>query len=824
MALASYGTPHQLGLFRDLVRTTDDGGFIVERIDWNALAKAAGPGAGDDRRPRRPGGQRPGSARGGDARPGPVDLRRGRRPVDPHHGRRDGAQLCRQRPRSRPRARTSGCGCSPPPATPEPRSGRPCTSPGERSRSPAPTWVAGWSDDELEAELQRAALPYTRPGLDRRRGRAGAGRQRDRRLVSGPQRVRAASARATGRCWRIPATGTPDPDERRQGPGAVPADRADGPRRAVRRDLRRGLPEPVHAVRASGEGRLEGPHPGGGARRRHRPGADRGRCDRAAGGRDAGRVRTAHRPAGGGQHVAEHGRAADGRHPARGDGTVRVGAGRPAGAGPVRGAPVGGLRDGAGEGRRRGADRSAGRASSALLGALAGPDRWRSARRRPAGRPVPLPDPTVPKVRRPARGPAAARNLGWRGARRRLGRVPRRRRAARPRLARPPRPPTWPRPVPTSAACRAGCASRCRPAGRPTDWERVTAGLADGEWITADMAYRRAALAQAGGFDERLPRAFREDAELAYRVRRGGLATDPRRAATVTHPVRPESRWVSVRTQRGNADDALLRRLYGPAWRDRLGLPPGRRSRHVAVTAAGRACWPPAWPPAAPPATGRGGWPLVWAAGTAEFAARPDRARPARPRRGCDHARHQRAHPAGGHRPLAAAAGSAAAGNSRSRCTPGGVPRSFGDGAVRRGAVRPRRHAGRRRALQRRSGARPAHAGCGLRRAAAPGGRAPDRGGHQSVRPGPWPVHRRSAGRGERPRGRTSRPVRHLAGLPARRPQRLPLPETGARAHREGGRRPRHHARPLRRDRRHRPRHGTRPRRPARPASWCPRP
>jgi glycosyltransferase involved in cell wall biosynthesis len=121
---------------------------------------------------------------------------------------------------------------------------------------------------------------------------------------------------------------------------------------------------------------------------------------------------------------------------------------------------------------------------------------------------------------------------------------------------------------------------------RPTDWERVTAALADGAWITADMAYRRSALAAAGGFDERLPRAFREDAELAYRVRRAGWEL-VRGTRTVTHPVRPEDRWVSVRTQRGNADDALLRRLYGRSWRTELEIPPGRRPRHLAVTAAG---------------------------------------------------------------------------------------------------------------------------------------------------------------------------------------------------------------------------------------------
>ena len=47
---------------------------------------------------------------------------------------------------------------------------------------------------------------------------------------------------------------------------------------------------------------------------------------------------------------------------------------------------------------------------------------------------------------------------------------------------------------------------------RPTDWERNVAGLQDAQWATADMAYRREALAQVGGFDERFPRAYREDA------------------------------------------------------------------------------------------------------------------------------------------------------------------------------------------------------------------------------------------------------------------------------------------------------------------------
>jgi glycosyltransferase involved in cell wall biosynthesis len=222
-----------------------------------------------------------------------------------------------------------------------------------------------------------------------------------------------------------------------------------------------------------------------------------------------------------------------------------------------------------------------------------------------------------------ARGPAAARNAGWRAARHEWI-------AFLDDDVLPD--PDW---FELLAADLAGAAEHVGgvqgnlrvplPADRrPTDWERVTAGLADGQWITADMAYRRVALARSGGFDERLPRAFREDAELAHRVHGQGWSLR-RGARTVTHPVRPESRWVSVRTQRGNADDALLRRLYGRDWRSVLDLPPGRRSRHAAVTAAAvvaLACT------ATSLVTRRRGWTAgavvagaLWCAGTAEFAA-----------------------------------------------------------------------------------------------------------------------------------------------------------------------------------------------------------
>jgi histidinol-phosphate phosphatase family protein len=121
---------------------------------------------------------------------------------------------------------------------------------------------------------------------------------------------------------------------------------------------------------------------------------------------------------------------------------------------------------------------------------------------------------------------------------------------------------------------------------RPTDWERNVRGLETARWATADMAYRRAVLDEVGGFDERFPRAYREDADLGLRVVDAGyqIASGGR---VVEHPVRPAGRFVSVRVQAGNADDVLMLGLHGRGWRERAGVPVGRRARHLVVTGVG---------------------------------------------------------------------------------------------------------------------------------------------------------------------------------------------------------------------------------------------
>lgn len=150
---------------------------------------------------------------------------------------------------------------------------------------------------------------------------------------------------------------------------------------------------------------------------------------------------------------------------------------------------------------------------------------------------------------------------------------------------------------------------------RPTDWERSVAGLARAPWITADLACRRSALASVGGFDERFGHAFREDTDLALRLLGRGwqIVAGERRCE---HPVGPADFWVSVRAQRGNADDVAMRLLHGRHWRRWGRAPRGRLRRHLLGSAAALAAAPLAARRPRPAALAA----AAWASLTAELA------------------------------------------------------------------------------------------------------------------------------------------------------------------------------------------------------------
>lgn len=133
-------------------------------------------------------------------------------------------------------------------------------------------------------------------------------------------------------------------------------------------------------------------------------------------------------------------------------------------------------------------------------------------------------------------------------------------------------------------AARGATGSQGRVRAVGADPNGFVKGLETAVWITADIAYRRDDFLRVGGFDERFPRAYREDADLGLRVTAsGGRIVQGMRV--VAHPVPRAGWWASVRRQRGNADDALMLMLHGPDWHERARAPRGTRRRHVASTA-----------------------------------------------------------------------------------------------------------------------------------------------------------------------------------------------------------------------------------------------
>ncbi|MGV3654628.1 MAG: glycosyltransferase family 2 protein [Noviherbaspirillum sp.] len=110
--------------------------------------------------------------------------------------------------------------------------------------------------------------------------------------------------------------------------------------------------------------------------------------------------------------------------------------------------------------------------------------------------------------------------------------------------------------------------------GQPTDYERDAKGLESAEFVTANCFCPRPVLEQLGGFDERFQRAWREDADLYFRLlqRPGRVVHAPQ--AVVTHPIRPASWGVSLSQQRKIVFDALLYKKHPQLYRQKIRAAP----------------------------------------------------------------------------------------------------------------------------------------------------------------------------------------------------------------------------------------------------------
>jgi glycosyltransferase involved in cell wall biosynthesis len=171
------------------------------------------------------------------------------------------------------------------------------------------------------------------------------------------------------------------------------------------------------------------------------------------------------------------------------------------------------------------------------------------------------------------RGPAVARNCGWR--------------AARGEIIAFTDDDTVPQPGWLSAGvaalqthadwaglCGRISVPRLHP-GRPTDHERMTIGLESAQFATANAFVRRTALERVGGFDERFTRAWREDSDLQFCLMQQVGPVGRCDEAVVLHPVRAERWGISLRQQRNTFFDALLFKKHPRLYRARIrAVPP----------------------------------------------------------------------------------------------------------------------------------------------------------------------------------------------------------------------------------------------------------
>lgn len=121
----------------------------------------------------------------------------------------------------------------------------------------------------------------------------------------------------------------------------------------------------------------------------------------------------------------------------------------------------------------------------------------------------------------------------------------------------------------------------------PTDYELNIAQLETAEFVTANCACSRKVLEATGGFDERYRMAWREDSDLYFSIRDAGFPVEHIPDAIVVHPVRKAKWGVSFREQKKTMFNALLFRKFPDFYRrEPHPFPPGQYYAMVVLLTA----------------------------------------------------------------------------------------------------------------------------------------------------------------------------------------------------------------------------------------------
>jgi cellulose synthase/poly-beta-1,6-N-acetylglucosamine synthase-like glycosyltransferase len=105
---------------------------------------------------------------------------------------------------------------------------------------------------------------------------------------------------------------------------------------------------------------------------------------------------------------------------------------------------------------------------------------------------------------------------------------------------------------------------------RPTDHEKNTTGLERAEFVTANCGCTPAALKAIGGFDESFTMAWREDSDLEFKLLEQKIPIINISGAGVTHPVRQAPWGISLKEQKKSLFNALLYKKHPVLFRRKI--------------------------------------------------------------------------------------------------------------------------------------------------------------------------------------------------------------------------------------------------------------